>query len=141
MSITQALCTSFKKELADGLHDFTTAGHTFKMALYTSSADLDASTTAYSATNEISGTGYTAGGATITNINPTSSGTTGIVDMTDVSWAGATFTARGALIYNTSSSNAAVCVLDFGADKTATAETFTVQFPTADAVSGFIRLA
>lgn len=143
------MCTSFKQELLYGVHDFdASTGDTFKMALYTSSATLDASTTAYSATNEVSGTGYTAGGQDLTNVNPTTSGTTAFTDFADETWTTATITARGALIYNStpnttsiSVSNPAVVVLDFGADKTSTAGDFTVVFPTADASNAIIRIA
>jgi hypothetical protein len=145
MAITQALCTSFKKECFDGIHAFVNGGgDTFRIALYTSSATLDATTTAYTATNEISGTGYTAAGATLTVASgtPTSSGTTGYVDFDDISWTSASFTARGALIYNdTEAGNNAVAVLDFGSDKTVTSGTFTIQFPTADASNAIIRIA
>ena len=140
MAITQAMCTSFKQELLEGVHDFTT--DTFKIALYTSSATLSAATTAYSATNEVSGTGYTAGGNTLTVVNPTTSGTTAYVDFNDTTWSSATITARGAVIYNsTAAGNPAVAVLDFGADKTSTAGDFTVSFPTADASNAIIRIA
>lgn len=142
MAITQAMCTSFKQEALEGVHDFTT--HTFKIALYTSSATLSAATTAYSATNEASGTGYTAGGETLTvtggAVNV--SGTTAYVDFSDVAWPSATITARGALIYNsTAAGNPAVAVLDFGADKVSTDGDFTVQFPTSDATSAILRIA
>lgn len=143
------MCTSFKQELLYGVHDFdASTGDTFKMALYTSSATLDASTTAYSATNEVSGAGYTATGQDLTNVNPTTSGTTAFTDFADETWTTATITARGALIYNStpnttsvSVSNPAVVVLDFGADKTSTAGDFTVVFPTADASNAIIRIA
>ena len=140
MAITQAMTTSFKKELMEGVHDFTT--HIFKIALYTSSASLDATTTAYSATNEVSGTNYTAGGNTLTVTGGavSTSGTTAYIDFSDTTWADATITARGALIYNSSASNKAVAVLDFGADKTSTAGDFTVSFPTADASNAIVRL-
>jgi hypothetical protein len=140
MAITQAMTTSFKKELMEGVHDFTT--HIFKIALYTSSATLDATTTAYSATNEVSGTNYTAGGNTLTVTGGavSTSGTTAYIDFSDTTWADATITARGALIYNSSASNKAVAVLDFGADKTSTAGDFTVSFPTADASNAIVRL-
>lgn len=147
MAITSALCTSFKKELLERKHDFNaTSGHTFKIALYTSSASLDASTTAYSSTNEVVGTGYTAGGQTLTNIDPTSSGTTAFVDFADVTWSSATITAAGALIYNTtmdggSGTTNAVAVISFGGDKTSTNGDFTIQFPTADASNAIIRIA
>lgn len=142
MAITQAMCTSFKQELLTGTHNFTNGtGDTFKIALYTSSATLGASTTAYSATNETSGTGYTAGGNTLTNVTPTSSGTTAFTDFADTTWSTASITARGALIYNSTDSDKAVVVLDFGADKTSTAGDFTIQFPTADASNAIIRIA
>ena len=142
MAITQAMTTSFKQELMEGVHDFTT--HTFKMALYTSSATLDATTTAYSATNEVSGTGYTAGGNTLTVTGGavSTSGTTAYIDFADTTWSTATITARGAVIYNSSVvGNPAVAVLDFGADKTSTAGDFTVSFPTADASNAIVRIA
>jgi len=143
------MCTSFKKELLFGVHDFDLAsGDTFKIALYTSSATLDASTTAYSATNEVSGTGYTATGQALTNVDPTSSGTTALTDFADETFTTATITARGALIYNTtpnttsiSVTNPSVVVLDFGSDKTSTAGDFTIVFPTADATDAIIRIA
>lgn len=142
MAITSALCTSFKAELMQALHNFTTStGNTFKIALYTSSATLGASTTAYSATNEVSGTGYTAGGETLTNVTPTSSGTTAFTDFADVTWANATITANGALIYNSTNSNRAVAALAFGSDKTSTAGDFKIIFPTADASNAIIRIA
>ena len=142
MAITQAMCTSFKQQLLTGTHNFTnTTGNTFKIALFTSSATLGAATTAYSTTNETSGTGYTAGGNTLTNVTPTSSGTTAFTDFADTTWSTASITARGALIYNSSASDAAVVVLDFGADKTSTAGDFTIQFPTADASNAIIRIA
>jgi len=146
MAITSAICTSFKVELLKGTHDFTaTTGDTFKLALYTSSATLGASTTAYTTSNEItnsSGTAYTAAGATLTSVTPTSSGTTALCDFADVSFTSASFTANGALIYNdTESGDPAVCAIAFGADKTVTSGTFTIQFPTADATNAIIRLA
>lgn len=141
-AITQAICTSFKVEIFTATHNFTAStGHTFKIALYTSSATLNASTTAYSATNEVSGTGYSAGGNTLTSSTPTSSGTTAIMDFADTSWTSATITARGALIYNSSASNKAVQVLDFGADQSITAGTFTIQFPTPDSSNAILRAA
>lgn len=139
MAITQAMCTSFKQELLNKEHDLDT--DTFKIALYTSSATLGSSTTAYSATNETSGTGYSAGGATLTGGAIATSGTTAYVDFTDPSWTTASFTANGALIYNTSASNKAVCVLAFGGDFTVTTGTFTIVFPTADASNALIRFA
>lgn len=147
MAITSALCTSFKKELLERKHDFnTTSGHTFKIALYTSSASLDAATTAYTTSNEVVGTGYTAGGIALTNIDPTSSGTTAFVDFADATWASATITAAGALIYNTTTDGGtgttnAVAVISFGGDKTSTNGDFVVQFPTADASNAIIRIA
>ena len=140
MAITTAMCSSFKEELLKGVHDFE--NDTFKMALYTSSATLDASTTAYTVTNEVSGTGYTAGGQDLDSPTVTLSGTTAFVDFADETWAGASITARGALIYNsTAAGNPAVAVFDFGADKTSTAGDFVVQFPTADASSAVVRIA
>jgi len=143
MAITQAMCTSFKKALLDGEMDFSSdTSQTFKIALYTSSASLDASTTAYSATNEVSGTGYTAGGNTLTVVAPTTSGTTAYLDFSDTTWSTATMTARGALIYlSNGGTNPAVAVLDFGGDKTSTAGDFTIQFPTADASNAIVRIA
>lgn len=143
MAITQAMCTSFKKELMTGTHDFTTStGNTFKLALYTSSATLGASTTAYSATNEASGTGYSAGGGTLTNVTPTTSGTTALTDFADLTFSSATITANGALIYNdTAAGDPSVVVLAFGGDKSSSAGDFTIQFPTADASNAIIRIA
>lgn len=147
MAISQAMCTSFKKELLEAKHDFVASGgHTFKLALFTSSATLGASTTDYSTTNEVSGTGYSAGGSALTNVNPTTSGTTAFTDFGDLTFSTATITANGALIYNTttdggSGTTDAVCVLAFGGDKTSTAGDFTIQFPTADASNAIIRIA
>jgi hypothetical protein len=148
MAITQAMCTSFKVELLNGIHAFgttvvrgATTADTFEIALFTSSATLDATTTAYSTTNEVSGTGYTAGGNTLTTVAPTSSGTTAFLDFNDTTWSTATITARGALIYNSTQSDKAVAVLDFGADKTSTAGDFTIVFPTADSSNAIIRIA
>lgn len=143
MAITQAMCTSFKVELLQGVHNFTNStGDVFKLALYTSSATLDATTTAYSATNEVANSGtYSSGGGSLTNVTPTSTGTTAFTDFSDLSFTSATITARGALIYNSSDSNKAVAVLDFGSDKTSTDGTFTIQFPTADASSAIIRIS
>jgi len=144
MAITQAMCTSFKQALLDGEMDFSSdTSQTFKIALFTSSATLDATTTAYSTTNEVTGTGYTAGGNTLTiSTNPTTSGTTAYLDFADTTWAAATITARGALIYKADGvTDPAVAVLDFGADKTSTAGDFTIQFPTADASNAILRLA
>ena len=145
MAITSAICTSFKQELLVGTHNFTaTTGNTFKIALFTSDASLGAGTTAYSTSNEItnsSGTAYTAGGATLTSVTPTTSGTTALCDFADVSYTSASFTANGALIYNSSASDKDVCAIAFGSDKTVTSGTFTIQFPTADATNAIIRLA
>lgn len=143
MAISQAMCTSFKKELMTATHNFTaSSGNSFKLALYTSSATLSAATTAYATTNEASGTNYTAGGAALTNVTPTTSGTTALTDFADLTFSNATVTANGALIYNdTASGDPAVVVLAFGADKTSTAGDFTIQFPTADASNAIIRIA
>ena len=142
MAITSALCTSFKQELLVGTHNFTaSSGNTFKLALYTSSATLGASTTAFTTTGQASGTNYTSGGANLTNVTPTTSGTTAIVDFSDLTFGTATVTARGALIYNSSASNKAVAAIDFGGDKTSTAGNFTIAFPSPTATGAIIRLA
>jgi len=142
MAISQAMCTSFKKELLEGVHNFkNSGGDTFKIALYTSSASLGAGTTAYTTSNEVSGTNYTAGGNTLTRVDPSSSGTTGFTDFADTTWSSSTITARGALIYNDSDSDKAVAVLDFGADKSSSGGDFTIQFPAADASNAIIRIA
>ena len=143
MAITQAFCTSAKKELLTATHNFSASGgNTFKLALYTSSATLDATTTAYSSTNEVANSGtYAAGGGALTNVEPTNNGTSGITDFNDLSFTSATITARGALIYNSSAANRAMVVLDFGADKTSTAGTFTIIFPAAAAGTAIIELA
>ena len=138
------MCTSFKKELLQGTHNFTaSSGNTFKLALYTNSASFTAATTAYTSANEVSNSGsYSAGGGALTNVTPTSSGTTGLTDFADLAFTSATITARGALIYNdTAAGDPTVAVLDFGADKTSTTGTFTIQFPTADASNAIIRIA
>jgi hypothetical protein len=136
------MCTSFKVELMQGIHDFTNStGDVFKIALYTNSASFTAATTLYTTSDEVVGSGYTAGGNTLTNVTPTSSGTTAFTDFADTTWSTATITARGAIIYNSSKSNRAVAVLDFGADKTSTAGDFTIQFPTADSSTAIIRIA
>ena len=142
MAIKQAMCTSFKQALLDGEMDFSSdTSQTFKIALYTSSADLSASTTAYSTTNEISGTGYTAGGITLTIAsNSTTSGTTAFVDFSDTSWTSSSITARGALIYKSGGTDPSIAVLDFGEDKSSVSGTFTVTFPTADADNAIIRI-
>ena len=139
MAITQAMCTSFKVDLFGGVQDLDT--DVIKIALYTSSATIDAGTTAYTTSNEVVGTGYTAGGNTLTGATISSSGTTAWVDFADTTWTTATITARGALIYNSSRSDRAIAVLDFGADKTSTTGDFTVQMPAADASNALIRIA
>lgn len=142
------MCTSFKKELLEGGHNFlASGGDTFKLALYTNSASFDASTTDYTATNEVANSGsYSAGGGTLTNVNPTSSGTTAFTDFDDITFTSATITARGALIYNTTEgagtgTTNSVIVLDFGSDKTSTSGDFQIIFPTADATNAIIRIA
>ena len=138
------MCTSFKTELLRAVHNFTaSSGNTFKLALYTNSASFTAATTAYTATNEVANSGsYSAGGGTLVSVTPTSSGTTAFCDFADLDFTSATITARGALIYNSSAAgDPAVAVLDFGADKTSTNGTFTIQFPTADATNAIVRIA
>lgn len=140
MPITQAMCSSFKQQLLLGEHDMDT--DTFKIALYTALATLDASTTAYTTANEVAtGGGYTAGGNTLSGATVSVTGTTAYVDFADTTWAASTITARGALIYNSSKSNKAVAVLDFGSDKISTGGPFTIQFPANDASSAIIRIA
>ena len=151
MAITQAMCTSFKKELLEGVHNFkNSGGDTFKLALFaegsggksSTTATLGASTTALVTTGEVSSSGtYATGGGTLTRVDPTTSGTTAFTDFADLSFTTATITAMGALIYNSSDSNKAVAVLDFTSNKTSTAGTFTIQFPTADASNAIIRIA
>jgi len=143
MAISQAMCTSFKKELLEGVHNFkNSGGSTFQIALYTSSASLGAATTAYTTSNEVSGTGYTAKGNTLTRVDPTTSGTTAFTDFADTSWSTATITARGAMIFNDSASgDPAVAILDFGGDKTSTAGSFSISMPTADSSNSIIRIA
>jgi hypothetical protein len=140
MAITQAMATSFKVQLLNGQQNFS--ANTFKLALYTSSASLDENTTAYTATNEVASAGnYSAGGNTLSvSVTPTNTGNVAYISFANTSWANATITAAGALIYNNSQSNAAVCVLSFGGDKTSTNGTFAVNFPTADASNAIIRL-
>ena len=144
MAITQAVANSFKKQLLEGSHKFQfSGGDTFKLALYTSSATLNSSTTVYTSTNEVSASGaYTAGGGALVKPNPSTSVASGvaIVDFADLSFTGVTLTARGALIYNTSTANAAVAVLDFGSDKTATSGTFTIQFPAFTTSAAILRI-
>lgn len=138
------MCTSFKQELMQGVHNFTAStGNTFKLALYDNSASFTAATTAYTATNEVPNSGsYAAGGGTLTNITPTTSGTTAFTDFDDLSFTSATITAYGAMIYNdTAAGNPSVCILDFAGAKTSTSGTFTIVFPTADASSAIIRIA
>jgi hypothetical protein len=139
MAITQGMCSSFKQQILLAEHDMDT--DVFKIALYTSAATIDASTTVYTTSNEVTGTGYTAGGNTLTGATVTLTGTTAFVDFSDTSWSTATITARGALIYNSSKSDKAVAVLDFGSDKTSTGGTFTIQFPVNDATNAIIRIA
>jgi hypothetical protein len=139
MAIAQAMCSSFKQQILLGEHDMDT--DTFKIALYTSAATLSAATTVYSTSDEVVGTGYTAGGNTLTGATVSLSGTTAFVDFSDSSWTTATITARGALIYTSSKANKAVAVLDFGSDKISTGGTFTVQFPVNDASSAIVRIA
>ena len=150
MAITQAMCTAFKKELMLGTHNFATNGNAFKLALYaeggggksSTTATLGAATTAFTTTGEIANSGsYTSGGGTFTKVAPTTSGTTAFTDFADLSFTTATITAMGALIYNDTNSDKAVCVLDFTSNKTSTAGTFTIQFPTADASNAIIRIA
>ena len=143
MAIAQAMCTSFKKALLDGEMDFSSnTGQSYKIALYTSSASLDAATAAYTTSNEVSGTGYTAGGNTLSiSTAPTTSGTTAYLSFDTTTWSTATITARGALIYQVGGSTPSVAVLDFGGDKTSTAGDFQITFPTANATSAIIRIA
>lgn len=138
------MCTSFKVELLKGVHNFTNGtGNTFKFAMYDNNASFNASTTAYTATNEVAASGtYSAGGGTLTNVTPTSSGTTAFTDFADLSFTSATITAYGAMIYNDSAAgDPSVCILDFGGAKTSTSGTFTIVFPTADSTSAIIRIA
>mgnify|MGYP006936493269 CR=1 FL=1 len=143
MAITQAMCTSFKVALLDGEMDFSSdTAQSYKIALYTSSASLDAATAAYTTSNEVSGTGYSAGGNTLSiSTNPTSTGTTAFLSFATTTWSTATITARGALIYQAGGSTPAVAVLDFGSDKGSSAGNFQITFPTADATNAIIRIA
>ena len=147
MAITQAMCTSFKDQLLEAVHDFrTSGGDVFKLALYSSAATLDATTTAYTSSNEVANSGtYAAGGGSLTNVTPTTTGTTAFTDFDDISFTSATINARGALIYNSTPThtytNPSVVVLDFGGDKISTAGTFTIQFPTADSSNAIIRIS
>tara|TARA_R110002124_G_scaffold89932_1_gene229700 strand:+ start:83 stop:526 length:444 start_codon:yes stop_codon:yes gene_type:complete len=145
VAITQALCTSFKKELLEGKHDFSVSGgHTFKIALYSAGAALSAGTTSFTTTGEIAGAGYTSGGVELTNKTATTSSTVAFTSFDNATFTNATFTTRGALVYNsttdgTSSTTNAVCILDFSADKTTTTADFIVGFPTADSTTAIIR--
>ena len=151
MAIAQAMCTSFKKELLEGVHNFkNSGGDTFKLALYaegsggksSTTATLGATTTAFVTTGEVASSGtYATGGGSLTRVDPSTSGTTAFTDFADLSFTTATITAMGALIYNSSDSNKAVAVLDFTSNKTSTSGTFTIQFPTADASQAIIRIA
>ena len=144
MANTSAICNSFKVEVLTATHNFTAStGNTFKLALFTSSATLGAGTTAYAATgmNEMSGTGYTAGGKALTSVTPSLDSTTACCDFDDISWTSATFTANACLIYNTNSSNKAVCAVAFGGDKSVSSGTFTIQFPAKAATTAIVRIA
>ena len=142
MAISQAVCNSFKKELLDGVHDLATGGDVFKLALYTSSANLSGSTTSFTTTGEVSASGqYASGGSALQSQQTSVASGVAIVDFADLSFTGVTLTSRGALIYNTSDSNKAVCVLDFGGDKTATAGTFTIQFPAFTTSAAILRIS
>ena len=146
MAITSAICNSFKTEILTAVHNFTAStGNTFNLALYTSSATLSKSTTAYSASNEItntSGTAYTAKGNALTSVTPVLSTDTAVCDFADTSWTSASFTANGCLIFNdTATGDPSCCAIAFGGDKTVSSGTFTIQFPTADASDAIIRIA
>ena len=145
MTISSAICNSFKQEILVGTHNFTaSSGNSFKLALYTSSASLGAGTTAYATTNEISntsGSAYTAGGKVIVSVTPALDGSTACCDFADISFTSASFTANGCLIYNDTQADKAVCVVAFGSDKTVSSGTFTIQFPAADASNAIVRIA
>ena len=142
MASSTAMCTSFKRELMEALHNFLlTGGNAFKIALYTSAATHSATTTVYSTTAEVVGTGYTAAGNTLTRVDPATSGTTAFTDFADTSWSASSFTAASSLVYNSTNGNRAVIVNDFGGDKTVSSGTFTIQFPTPDASNAIIRIA
>ena len=145
MTISSAVCNSFKQEILVGTHNFTaSSGNAFKLALYTSSASLGAGTTAYSSSNEISntsGSAYSAGGKTIVSVTPALDGSTAVCDFADISFTSASFTANGCLIYNDTQADKAVCVVAFGGDKTVSSGTFTIQFPAADASNAIVRIA
>ena len=142
MSISQAMATSFKQEILVGTHNFTAGQHAMKLALFSSTALLSAGTGAYTSAGEVGSAGsYAAGGGTLTNVTPNTSGSTAFCDFNDISFTSATISADGAMIYNSSASNKCVCILDFGATKTSTAGTFTITFPAADASNAIIRIA
>jgi hypothetical protein len=141
MAITQAVANSFKGQVLQGLHNFNTTGNVFKLSLYTSAATLDSSTTVYTSTNEVANTGqYNTGGGILVNITPFVSSGVACVNFNDLSFTGVTLTARGCLIYNATNTSSAVCVLDFGADKTATSGTFTIQFPANTTTAALLRI-
>ena len=141
MAITSAICTSFKQELLVEGHNFTNGAASFKLALYTSSATLGATTTAFTTTGQASGTNYTTGGAALTNVTPSSTGTTAVTDFNDLTFSTATITARGCMIYNDTNSDKSVATIDFGGDKTSTAGDFTIVFPAKAASTAIIRIA
>ena len=142
MAITSTLTTSFKVELLTGTHNFTnSSGNSFKLALYTSSATLGATTTAFTTTGQASGTNYTSGGSALTNVTPSATGTTAVTDFNDLTFSTATITARGCMIYNDTNSDVSVATIDFGGDKTSTAGDFTIVFPAAAASTAIIRIA
>jgi hypothetical protein len=146
MAITSEICNSFKAEILKAIHNFTaSSGDTFNLALYTSSATLNKSTTAYASTNEIantSGSAYSAKGKALTSVTPVLSTDTAVCDFANASWSSASFTARGCLIFNdTATNDPAVCAIDFGGDKTVSSGTFTIQFPTANASNAIVRIA
>jgi len=143
MAITSAVCNTFKTEALRAIHNFTNGGNTFRLALYTSSATLNKTTTAYTTSNEVAnGNGYTTKGAALTNVTPALSGDTACCDFSNVSFTSASFTARGCLIFNdTAANDPSVCAIDFGGDKTVTSGTFTIEFPAADASNAILRIA
>ena len=146
MAISSAICNTFKKEILTAVHNFTAStGNTFNLALYTSSASMGASTTAYASTNEItntSGSSYSAKGKALTSVTPALDSSTAVCDFANISWTSASFTANGCLIYNdTASGDPGVCVIAFGGDKTVSSGTFTIQFPAADASNAIVRIA
>jgi len=143
MAITSAVCNTFKTEVLRAIHNFTNGGNTFRLALYTSSATLNKTTTAYTTSNEVAnGNGYTTKGAALTNVTPALSGDTACCDFSNVSFTSASFTARGCLIFNdTAANDPSVCAIDFGGDKTVTSGTFTIEFPAADASNAILRIA